>query len=414
MSGIKRVVITSTGVVSPVGNNTGAFWESLLAGRHGFAPITAFDSSRLSVKFAAEVKDWDPVAAGINKKEARRMDRYTQFAMAAAKELIDGAGDLSGIDPFRAGVIVGSGIGGFQSTLEEHAKFIEKGPDRVSVFLIPMMISNMAAGQIAIAYGFRGDNFAVVTACATAANSIGEAFRKIKYGYLDLCIAGGAEASICEFSIAGFANMNTLCEGVDPDRISIPFDKERSGFVMGEGAGLLLLEEYEHAKRRGATIIGEIVGYGATDDAHHITGPDPEGAGAARAMENALADGDVSPAQVGYINAHGTSTPLNEQCETAAIKKVFGEYAHQLPVSSTKSMTGHMLGAAGGVEAVASVMALRDGMLPPTIGYKVADPLCDLDYVTEGARKADITYALSNSLGFGGHNAALLFRKFEG
>lgn len=411
---MKRVVITSTGVVSPVGLNTGDFWESLKAGRHGFSPITSFDTSRLSVKNAAEIKDWDPVACGLNKKEARRMDRYTQFAMGAAKELIGKAGDLSGIDPWRAGVIVGSGIGGFNSTCEDHTKFLEKGPDRVSVFLIPMMICNIAAGQIAIEYGFKGDNFSIVTACATGNHCIGEAFRKIKHGYLDICIAGGSEGSINEFAVAGFQNMRALTDAPDCGRLSIPFDAERSGFVMGEGAGLLLLEEYEHAKRRGADIIAEVVGYGATDDAHHITAPDPEGRGGARAMKNAIDDAGIQPEEVGYINAHGTSTPLNDKIETAAIKQVFGEHACRLAVSSTKSVTGHMLGAAGGVEAVASALALKEGILPPTAGYKVADPECDLDYVTEGARKAEIRYAMSNSLGFGGHNATILLKKFEG
>lgn len=411
---MKRVVITSTGVVSPVGLNTGDFWESLKAGRHGFSPITSFDTSRLSVKNAAEIKDWDPVACGLNKKEARRMDRYTQFAMGAAKELIGKAGDLSGIDPWRAGVIVGSGIGGFNSTCEDHTKFLEKGPDRVSVFLIPMMICNIAAGQIAIEYGFKGDNFSIVTACATGNHCIGEAFRKIKHGYLDICIAGGSEGSINEFAVAGFQNMRALTDAPDCGRLSIPFDAERSGFVMGEGAGLLLLEEYEHAKRRGADIIAEVVGYGATDDAHHITAPDPEGRGGARAMKNAIDDAGIQPEEVGYINAHGTSTPLNDKIETAAIKQVFGEHACRLAVSSTKSVTGHMLGAAGGVEAVASALALKEGILPPTAGYQVADPECDLDYVTEGARKAEIRYAMSNSLGFGGHNATILLKKFEG
>lgn len=411
---MKRVVITSTGVVSPVGMNTADFWRNVVQGRHAFRPITSFDTSRIKVKCAAEIDGWDPVAQGLNKKEARRMDRYTQFAMAAAKQVVEGAGDLSGIDPFRAGVIVGSGIGGFQTTLAEHQKFLEKGPDRVSVFMVPMMISNMAAGQIAIEYGFKGDNFAVVTACATGSHSIGEAFRKIKYGYLDLAIAGGAEAPITEVAVAGFSNMNTLTESEDCDRLSIPFDKERSGFVMGEGAGLVLLEELEHARRRGANIIAEVVGYGATDDAHHITGPSPDGEGAAHAMMNAMADGGVSPEQVGYINAHGTSTQLNEKCETLAIKAAFGEHAYKLGVSSTKSVTGHMLGAAGGVESIATALALRDGVMPPTIGYKVPDGDCDLDYVTEGARRADIRYALSNSLGFGGHNASLLFKKYEG
>ena len=411
---MKRVVITSTGVVSPVGMNTADFWRNVVQGRHAFRPITSFDTSRIKVKCAAEIDGWDPVAQGLNKKEARRMDRYTQFAMAAAKQVVEGAGDLSGIDPFRAGVIVGSGIGGFQTTLAEHQKFLEKGPDRVSVFMVPMMISNMAAGQIAIEYGFKGDNFAVVTACATGSHSIGEAFRKIKYGYLDLAIAGGAEAPITEVAVAGFSNMNTLTESEDCDRLSIPFDKERSGFVMGEGAGLVLLEELEHARRRGANIIAEVVGYGATDDAHHITGPSPDGEGAAHAMMNAMADGGVSPEQVGYINAHGTSTQLNEKCETLAIKAAFGEHAYKLGVSSTKSVTGHMLGAAGGVEAIATALALRDGVMPPTIGYRVPDEDCDLDYVTEGARRTDIRYALSNSLGFGGHNASLLFKKYEG
>ena len=411
---MKRVVITSTGVVSPVGMNTADFWRNVVQGRHAFRPITSFDTSRIKVKCAAEIDGWDPVAQGLNKKEARRMDRYTQFAMAAAKQVVEGAGDLSGIDPFRAGVIVGSGIGGFQTTLAEHQKFLEKGPDRVSVFMVPMMISNMAAGQIAIEYGFKGDNFAVVTACATGSHSIGEAFRKIKYGYLDLAIAGGAEAPITEVAVAGFSNMNTLTESEDCDRLSIPFDKERSGFVMGEGAGLVLLEELEHARRRGANIIAEVVGYGATDDAHHITGPSPDGEGAAHAMMNAMADGGVSPEQVGYINAHGTSTPLNDSGETAALKKVFGDHAGKLMVSSTKSMTGHMLGAGGAVEAIFSLLALKDGFVPATINYQVPDPACDLDIVPNQGREADIKYAISDSLGFGGHNACLVFHKWEG
>ena len=411
---MRRVVITSQAAVTPVGLNAGDFWESLKAGRHGFAPISAFDTSRVPVKYAAEIKDWDPVAMGLGKKDARRMDRFTQFAMAAAKELMEGAGDLSGVDPYRIGVIVGSGIGGFGTTLSEHEKFLEKGPDRVSVFLIPMLISNMAAGQIAIEYGFKGDDFAIVTACASGNHCIGEAFRKIKFGYLDMAVAGGSEAAINEFAVAGFNNMTALTQGTDPDRLSIPFDKERSGFVMGEGAGLLMLEEYEHAKARGAKILGEIVGYGATDDAHHITGPSPDGEGAAHAMMNAMQEAEIAPEQVGYINAHGTSTPLNERCETNAVKMAFGQHAYKLAISSTKSMTGHMLGAAGGVEAVATVNALAEGILPPTLGYKVSDPECDLDYVAEGARRADVEYAISNSLGFGGHNASILFRKYEG
>ena len=411
---MRRVVITSAGVISPVGRNVQDFWKSLVEGRHGFAPIASFDTSRVPVKCAAEVRDWDPVAMGLNKKDCRRMDRYTQFAMAAAKELMAGAGELGDYDPFRVGVLASSGIGGLQTTLAEHTKYIEKGPERLSVFTIPMMISNMAAGQIAIEYGFKGDNFGLVSACATGAHSIGEAFRKIKDGYLDLCIAGGSEASINEFAVGGFSNMGALTTSTDPDRLSIPFDKERSGFVMGEGAGLVLLEEYERAKARGAHILAEVVGYGATDDAHHITGPSPDGEGAAHAMANAIREAGIAPEEVGYLNAHGTSTPLNEKCETAAIKAVFGDYAYKLPVSSTKSMTGHMLGAAGGVEAIAAALALREGVLPPTVGYRVPDEECDLDYVTEGARKADVRYAMSNSLGFGGHNACLLLKRYEG
>lgn len=411
---MKRVVITSTGVISPVGLNTADFWESLKTGKHGFAPITTFDTSRLSVKNAAEVKNWDPVAQGLNKKEARRMDRYTQFAMAAAKELMAHAGDLSGIDPWRAGVLVGSGIGGFHTVTEGYEKFMSTGPDRVNVFLIPMMICNIAAGQIAIEYKFKGDNFSLSTACATSTNTIGEAFRKIKHGYLDICIAGGSEGSITEFSVAGFTNMRTLTAAADCDRLSIPFDKERSGFVMGEGAGLVLLEELEHAQKRGANIIAEIVGYGATDDAYHITAPDPEGQGASHAMRNALSEAEIAPEQVGYINAHGTATELNDKLETLAIKDVFGAHAYKLAVSSTKSVTGHMLGAAGGVEAVVCALALEEGVLPPTAGYKIPDPECDLDYITEGARVCQARYAMSNSFGFGGHNASLLFKKYEG
>ena len=411
---MKRVVITSTGVISPVGLNTEAFWDSLKAGRHGFSPITSFDPARIPVKCAAEVKGFDPVAMGINKKDARRMDRYTQFAMAAAEELMSKAGSLEGVDPYRVGILVSSGIGGLMTTLNEHIKYMEKGPERLSVFTIPMMISNMAAGQLAIKYGFKGDNFAVVSACATGAHSVGEGFRKIKDGYLDLCIVGGSEAPICEYAVGGFANMGALTFSTDCDRLSIPFDKERSGFVMGEGAGLLLLEEYERARARGANILAEVVGYGATDDAYHITGPDPEGAGAAAAMTAAMREAGIAPQQVGYINAHGTSTPLNEKCETVAIKRAFGEYAYRVPISSTKSMTGHMLGAAGGVEAIACALALRDGILPPTLGYKVPDEDCDLDYITEGARHVQAEYALSNALGFGGHNACLLLKRYEG
>lgn len=411
---MRRVVITAVGAVTPVGGNVADTWERVKAGKHGFAPISSFDPARLKVKCAAEIHDWDPVAAGLNKKEARRMDRYTQFAMVAAKQLMDSAGDLSQVDRYRFGVLVGSGIGGFNTTLAEHAKFLEKGPDRISAFTIPMLIGNMAAGQIAIEYDLKGDNFGVVSACATSAHAVGEAFRKVRDGYLDLVIAGGSEASINEFAVAGFQNMGALTDSQDCDRLCIPFDKERKGFVMSEGAGMLLLEEYEHAKARGAKILGEIVGYGATDDAYHITGPDPSGEASARAMVNACTDGGITPSQVDYINAHGTSTPLNERCETIAIKNAFGEHAKKVAISSTKSVTGHMLGAAGAVEAILTMLALEEGILPPTANYKVLDEECDLDYITEGARQADARYALSNSLGFGGHNASLLLKKFEG
>lgn len=411
---MKRVVITSTGAVTPVGLNTESFWDSLVRGRHGFAPISAFDTSDFEIKYAAEIHDWDPVAMGLNKKDARRMDRYTQFAMAAAKQTVEGAGDLSGADPARIGVIVGSGIGGFQTLTDETCKFMEKGASRVSVFFVPMMISNMAAGQIAIEYGFKGDNFAPVSACSTGAHAVGEAFRKIKDGYLDMALAGGSEAAVSPLALAGFNNMGALAKSTDPDRLSIPFDKERGGFVMSEGAALLLLEEYEHAKARGARILGEIVGYGATSDAYHITSPSPDGEGAANAMRNAVREAGIRPDEVGYINAHGTSTELNDHMETLAIKAAFGEHAKKLAVSSTKSVTGHMLGAAGSAEAIATIKALAEGILPPTVGFKIPDENCDLDYVTEGARRADIRYALSNSLGFGGHNATLLFKRFEG
>lgn len=411
---MRRVVVTSMGAVTPVGLDTESFWESVLQGRHGFAPISSFDTSDFDIKCAAEIRDWDPVAMGLNKKDARRMDRYTQFAMAAAKQLVDGAGDISHTDPYRIGVIVGSGIGGFHTLMEETNKYREKGHKRVSVFFVPMMISNMAAGQIAIEHGFKGDNFAPVTACATGSHAIGEAFRKIKDGYLDMAVAGGSEAAIDPLAMAGFHNMGALTDGTDCDRLSIPFDKERNGFVMSEGAALLLLEEYEHAKARGAKILGEICGYGATGDAYHITSPSPDGEGAARAMANAVGEAGIRPEEVGYINAHGTSTPLNDHYETLAIKSVFGEHAYKLAVSSTKSVTGHMLGAAGGIEAIACIKALAQGVLPPTINYREADENCDLDYVTEGARRADIRYALSNSLGFGGHNATLLLKRYEG
>ena len=413
---MRRVVITGIGVISPVGSDVDTFWQNITAGKHGITPIDNLDTSDLDVKLAATVRDFDPVGRGwLEKRELRRNDRYCQFAIGAAKmALADCGSDLSDLDPYRVGVIVGSGIGGMETFEETATKMIEKGPGKVSVFFIPMMISNMAAGNISIATGFKGANYAPVTACATSAHAVGEAFHRIKDGYLDACVAGGAESAITRLAIAGFNNMGALSRSTDPDRASIPFDKERDGFVMGEGAGILILEELEHAKARGAKIYAEIVGYGATGDAYHITSASPTGEAAAKAMELAFTEAGLTAADVDYINAHGTSTPINERYETIAIKKALGEHAASVAVSSTKSMTGHMLGAAGAVEAIVSALALRDGIIPPTVGYKVPDEDCDLDCVPNEARKAPIKVALSNSLGFGGHNATLCLKKYEG
>ena len=409
---MKRVVITGIGTITPVGNDVPSTWESICAGRHGFSKIDRFDTEVMGVSVAALLKDFDPTPI-VDKKEQRRTDPYCQLALCAAAEALKDCGsDLKDLDPYRVGVIVGSGIGGMQTLEEEHQKFLEKGAKRVSVFFIPMMISNMAAGNISIRTGFKGANFAPVTACASSAHAVGEAFRLIKGGYLDACVAGGAEATVTKFAMAGFNNMGALSRSADPDRASIPFDKERDGFVMGEGAGILILEELEHAKARGARIYAEIAGYGATGDAYHITSPSPDGEAAAKAMELAYTEAGLSPKNIDYINAHGTSTPVNERYETIAIKKALGDAAKTVAVSSTKSMTGHMLGAAGAVEAILTALALRDGIIPPTVGYKVPDEECDLDVVPNVARKQDLHAAISNSLGFGGHNAALCLKKF--
>lgn len=412
MEKTNRVVITGIGTVTPVGSDVDTFWDNIKAGHHGIDVVRDFDMSDQKVSLAAQVKDFHPEEY-MEKKEARRMDRYTQFAMAAAKMAMEDCGsDLHDLDPYRVGVVIGSGIGGLTTVTSNHAKFVEKGPHGISALMIPMMIANMAAGMVAMRYGFKGVNYATVSACSSSGHAVGEAFHAIRHGYADAVIAGGAEATVIPFALAAFANMTALSASSDPDRASIPFDAERNGFIMGEGGGVMVLESLDHARARGAKIYAEIAGYGATADAYHITSPDPEGTGAAKSMEFAIKDAGLTTADIGYINAHGTSTPPNDRTETVAIKKLFGKRAYQVPVSSTKSMTGHLLGAAGVVEGIICALALRDGVIPPTVGYKVKDPECDLDYVTQGARKADIRAALSNSLGFGGHNATLCLRKY--
>ena len=410
----RRVLITGLGTVNPLGHNTADSWQAVRDGVCGIGPITQYDSSAQKVHLAAEVKDWDPEQV-LDKREAKRMARCSQLAMASAREALADSGlDLEQVDRTRCGVIVSSGIGGLTVTEQELIKALEKGFDRVSPFYIPMTISNMAAGLIAIDARFLGMCTCPVTACAGGTNAVGDAFRHIRDGYAEVMLCGGTESVIERLAIGGFTNMKALSTSQDPDRASIPFDAERSGFVMGEGAGMLLLEEYEHAMARGAKVYAEVLGYGATCDAYHMTAPAPDGEGGARAMVQALADGGTAPEQVDYINAHGTSTPLNDSGETTAIKTVFGPHAYQLAVSSTKSMTGHMLGAAGAVEAIFTALALRDGWLPATIHYQVPDPACDLDVVPNQGRSADLRFALSNSLGFGGHNACILLKKWEG
>lgn len=410
---MNRVVITGMGAISPVGTDVPTLFDNIKKGKHGISKIESFDTTNNDITLAAEVKDFDPLAY-FDKKELRRTDRYCQFAVAAATQAVTDCGtEFKDLDPFRIGVIVGSGIGGFQTIEKEYSQFLEKGSNRVSVFFVPMMITNMAAGTIAMKYHFKGVNYAPVTACATSSNAIGEAFRAIKHGYIDACVTGGAESSITEFAVAGFNNMKALSRSTDPDRASIPFDAERNGFIMGEGGAILVLEELNHALARGAKIYAEIVGYGATDDGYHITSPDPDGIGAAKAMELAYTEAGITADKVDYINAHGTSTGLNDKYETVAIKHAFGEHAKKLQISSTKSMTGHLFGAAGAIEALITALSLKEGVIPQTVGFKVPDPECDLDYVTDGLRKCDIKYAISNSLGFGGHNASICLKKYE-
>ncbi|NMA65749.1 MAG: beta-ketoacyl-ACP synthase II [Clostridiaceae bacterium] len=407
----KRVVVTGLGVVHALGTELPVFWDAIKKGKNGIKRITKFDTSDFTTKVGSQIDDFDP-SKYIEKKEAKRMDLFTQYAIVASQKAVDMADiDFSKIDPFRVGVVIGSGVGGIK-TLEDNCRVLfEKGPKRVSPFFVPMMIANMASGMVAIRFGVRGHNACVVTACASSNHSIGEAMRLIQNGEADIMITGGSEAALSPLGYSGFCAMRAMSENEDPETACRPFDKNRDGFVMGEGAGVLVIEEYEHAVKRGATILAELVGYGSTGDAYHITAPDPEGLAGIKCLENALADAGIVPEQVDYFNAHGTSTPLNDPSETKCIKKVFGEHAKKIAVSSTKSMTGHLLGAAGGIEAVISVMALKEGFLPPTINLREPDPECDLDYVPNEGRKADIEYAVSNALGFGGHNGALVFKK---
>jgi len=409
-----RVVVTGMGVISPVGNDLDTFWDNLKNGVCGIGKIKRFDASNLKVSLDAEVKDFNPKEYYDSMQEIRKSDLFMQYAMAAAKQAVTQSRILEdGIDSERFGVYIGSGIGGINSTIREQDKLREKGPDMVSPFFVPMMISNMAAGAISIKFGAKGPTLPVVTACATSTNTIGEAYRAIKHGYADAIITGGSEASINELAMAGFINCQALNLAENPDEGSLPFDKRRGGFVMGEGAGILILEEYKHAKARGANILAEVIGYGNTADAYHITAPDPEGSGAIRAIKSVVKEGEIDENSEIYINAHGTGTHLNDAMETKAIKAVFGKRAYDIHVSSTKSMTGHMMGATGAVEAIASVLALKDGIIPPTINYKEKDEECDLDYTANKAVCADIEYAISTSLGFGGHNACIAFKRYE-
>ncbi|MFC4803184.1 beta-ketoacyl-ACP synthase II [Neobacillus sp. GCM10023253] len=410
----RRVVITGIGAVTPLGNDALTTWNNIKNGISGIGPATLFDTEKVDVKIAAEVKDFAPENY-MDKKEARRMGRYSQFAIAASKMAAADAGIQIGTDiyPERVGVWIGSGIGGLGEFEEQHKKFIEKGQRRVNPFTIPMFIPDMAAGQVSIELGAKGMNNCSVTACASGANSIGDAFRVIQKGDAEMMIAGGTEATITEMTVAGFSNMTALSKNPDPNTASRPFDKNRDGFVIGEGAGIVILEELEHALARGARIYGEIAGYGASGDAHHITTPAPDGEGAQRAMKAALEDAGISPEQVDYINAHGTSTYYNDLYETMAIKEVFGGHVNNLSVSSTKSMTGHMLGATGAIEAIFSLLSIKEGIIPPTINYETPDEGLDLDYVPNTAKEKDVHVVLSNSFGFGGHNATLIFKKYN-
>lgn len=409
----RRVVVTGIGAVTPLGNDAETTWKNIIEGVSGIGPVTRLNADDFPAKVAAEVKEFN-VENFIDKKDARKMDRFTHYAVAASLMAVKDAGlEITDENAPRVGVWIGSGIGGMETFEQQHETFMNRGYRRVSPFFVPMMIPDMATGQVSITLGARGFNSCTVTACATGTNSIGDAFKVIQRGDADAMVTGGAEAPITKMSFAGFCANTALSTNQDPQKASRPFDKNRDGFVMGEGAGIVVLEELEHALARGAKIYAEIVGYGATGDAYHITAPAPEGEGGARAMKMALDDAGLSPEEVGYINAHGTSTEYNDKFETMAIKNVFGEHAYKLAVSSTKSMTGHLLGAAGGIEAIFTVLALKEGVLPPTINLESPDPDCDLDYVPNEARRNQVSAAISNSLGFGGHNATIAFRKYE-
>lgn len=409
----KRVVVTGLGCISPIGNNVNDFWNGIKQGKCGIDEITLFDTTDFKSKLAGEVKNYNPEDF-LDKKAAKRLDRFSQFAVIAAKEAMKDSGiSEENTDMTRAGCVISSGIGGLKTIEDQNKNIIEKGPDRVSPMFIPTAIVNMATGNVAIELGLKGESYAMITACASATHSIGEAFRAIRHGYQDVMFVGGTEASITPTGVAGFSNIKALSTTTDKTRASIPFDKERSGFIMGEGAGVIVLEELEHAKKRNAKIYAEMVGYGASSDAYHITSPTPNGEGGARAMINAIKDANINAKDITYINAHGTSTPLNDKCETAAIKLALGDYARSVMVSSTKGNTGHLLGAAGGIEAIACIKAIKDNFVPPTIGYKEKDEECDLDIVPNIGRNEEVKVAMSNSLGFGGHNSSVIFEKYE-
>lgn len=409
----RRVVITGMGLVTPVGNNINEFWENIKNGKHGIGKITHFDTSDSKVKIAAELKNFEPEKV-LDKKEIRRLEPFSVYALYAAQEAVDNSGlDLEKIDSYRFGTIIGSGMGGIGMIEDQMLKMAEKGPSRLAPLFIPSVITNMASGHVAIRFGAKGSCETAITACATSTSCIGMAYRNIKYGYEDVILAGGTESTITKAGIGGFAALKALSTSEDLDRASIPFDKERNGFVMGEGAGIIVIEELEHAKARGAKILAEIVGYGATCDAYHMTAPCEDGDGAARAMIKAMEEGNVNPNDITYINAHGTSTPANDVGETKAIKAALKDNAYKVSISSTKSMTGHLLGATGAVEAITCVLALQNNFVPPTVGYKVPDEECDLDYTPNVGKEREMKYALSNTLGFGGHNSVLCLKKWE-